>query len=224
MTPDKFGRALLSGQATYPVERYLDRLLGRMGLGKGMGKRALDVGCGDGLVSAWLAAHGWIVVAEDREPHAAWPRLVVGAGGRLRFALRDAAVRGPGGFDLVLTKDMLHHADDPVAALNALKARVRPGGTLLVVECNRHNPVFYVHLTLLKGHRHFTCARLLELLGTAGLENARLERVEARVWPLGGAKWQNAFDRVQDLAEGLPFLRRFICYHCAVWRRPAARQ
>jgi SAM-dependent methyltransferase len=224
VTADPLGRALLSGRATYPVERYFDRLLRRLDLAKG-GGRALDAGCGDGLVSAWLAAHGWDVAAEDMEPHPAWPGLAAAAAaGRLRFGLRDAgAGGGDGGFDLVLTKDMLHHAADPVAALTALRGRVRPGGRLVVVECNRLNPVFYVHLTLMGNHQHFTRERLLGLLGQAGLGDARLERIEARVWPLGGPALQNAFDRLQDLAEAAPFWRPFICYHAAAWTRPQER-
>jgi SAM-dependent methyltransferase len=220
---DPAGRALLAGRATYAGERYMDRLLGRLGLGRGAGRTVLDAGCGDGLVSAWLAAHGWKVRAEDRETHPAWPGLAKAARGRLRFARRDAGDKGRGGFDLVLTKDMLHHAEDPVAALSALKARVKPGGRLLVVECNRLNPVFYVHLTLMEGHQHFTRPRLLGLLGRAGLDGVRLDLIEARVWPLGGARWQDAFDRLQDLAEALPLWRPFICYHAAAWTRPKAR-
>lgn len=220
MSRDAYGRALLSGRATYPVERYMDRLLGRLGLAQGAGLSALDAGCGDGLVSAWLAAHGWMVQAEDRESHPAWPGLAAAAEGRLSFARRDAGEAGRGGFDLVLTKDMLHHAEDPVAALEALKARVKPKGRLMVVECNRLNPVFYVHLTLMEGHQHFTRRRLRTLLARAGLEPVRLELVEARVWPWGGPAWQDAFDRLQDLAEALPFWRPFVCYHAASWVKP----
>jgi SAM-dependent methyltransferase len=202
----------------------MDRLLGRLGLASGDGLSVLDAGCGDGLVSAWLAAHGWKVHAEDREAHPAWPALAKAARGRLSFTRRDAGARAKGAYDLVLTKDMLHHADDPVAALTALKARVKPGGRLLVVECNRLNPVFYVHLTLMEGHQHFTRSRLLALLAAAGLDPVRLDLVEARVWPLGGRAWQDAFDRLQDLAEAVPPWRPFICYHAASWTRPAARR
>lgn len=223
MSRDPLGRALLSGRATIPVERYLDRLLGRLDLGDGRGRKALDAGCGDGLVSAWLAAHGWSVRGEDREAHSAWPRLAEASRGRLRFVRRDAGARGGGGFDLVLTKDMLHHAEDPAAALAALKARVKPGGRLLVVECNRLNPVFYVHLTLMKGHQHFTRPRLLALLRQAGLDGLRLDLVEARVWPLGGRAVQDAFDRLQDLAEALPPWRPFVCYHAASWTKAGGR-
>lgn len=223
MRRDPAGRALLAGHATYPGERYMDRLLGRLSLSRGNGLRALDAGCGDGLVSAWLAARGWNVRAEDREAHPAWPGLAKAAHGRLAFARRDASDKGTGAFDLVLTKDMLHHADDPAAALLALKARVKPGGRLVVVECNRLNPVFYVHLTLMEGHQHFTRSRLLGLLAGAGLDGVRLELIEARVWPLGGPFWQNVFDRLQDLAEALPPWRPFICYHAATWTRPKGR-
>jgi SAM-dependent methyltransferase len=220
VSADPLGRGLLSGRTTYPVERYFDRLLSRLGLTEGAGRRALDMGCGDGLATAWLAAHGWIVRGEDVEAHPAWPDLAAGGESRLEFRVRDAAAPGDGNFDLVLTKDMLHHASDPVAALRSLKGRLRPGGRLAVLECNRRNPIFYVHLTLMENHQHFTKGRLLGLLKEAGLGDARLQVIEARVWPWGGRKFQNACDKFQDCAEALPLWRPFACYHAAVWKAP----
>jgi SAM-dependent methyltransferase len=221
MSADALGRGFLTGRTSYPVERYFDRLLGKLGLGEGRGRRVLDAGCGDGLVSAWLAAHGWSVQAEDVQAHPAWPGLAAAAKGGLDFTERDAATPGPGAFDLVLTKDMLHHAADPVAALKALRGRLAPEGTLLVLECNRRNPIFYLHLTLMEGHQHFTRRRLLGLFESAGLEPVTLDRVEARVWPLAGPGLQDALDRVQDFAESLGIWRPFVCYHAVSWRRPA---
>lgn len=222
MKRDPFGRGLLSGRTSYPVERYLDRLLGRLTLRNGKGK-ALDAGCGDGLVSAWLEAQGWTVTGEDQEAHPAWPSLKAQAK-KLRFSVRDAGKPGPGAYDLVLAKDMLHHAHDPVMALKRLAARVRPGGRLLIIECNRLNPIFYVHLTLLKGHEHFTLGRLKNLMLQAGLKGSQLQRQESRVFPWGGPRVHNLFDRAQDLAEALPVWAPFVCYHALSWRKPGSRR
>jgi SAM-dependent methyltransferase len=36
---------------------------------------------------------------------------------------------------------------------------LKPGGSALIVEANRYNPIFYPHMTLALGHEHFTGAR-----------------------------------------------------------------
>ena len=48
-------------------------------------------------------------------------------------------------------------------------------------------------------------------------------RRETRVWPINRAWAQRLIDRLQDLAEALPFLRPFLCYHVCVWTKPAAK-
>jgi len=39
------------------------------------------------------------------------------------------------GFDCAIISFALHHVDDPIELLKLLKARVKPGGTIVVVEC-----------------------------------------------------------------------------------------
>jgi ubiquinone/menaquinone biosynthesis C-methylase UbiE len=216
------GRDLLGDGLSLPVRRYRDRLLSRMGLEPGRGRRALDLGCGDGMEALGLVERGWRVDAYDLEAHPRWKAVAKAGRGRIRFATADAAKLDKlrGRYDLVFQKDMLHHVPDPTAVLRHMRRLTAPGGTLIVLECNRLNPVFYLHLTLMKGHQHFTLRRLRALLAEAGLQDAGLCRIEARVWPLGGEGLQDLADRLQDFAEALPPWRPFICYHAMQWRRP----
>ena len=219
------GRDLLGDGMSLPVRRYRDRLLGRMGLEPGRGRRALDLGCGDGMEALGLVERGWKVDAFDLEAHPRWKEVAKAARGRIRFATADAAKLDKlrGRYDLVFQKDMLHHVPDPAAVLRQMRRLTAPGGSLIVLECNRWNPVFYLHLTLMKGHQHFALRRLRALLDGAGLQDASLRRIEARVWPLGGDRLQDLAERLEDLAEALPPWRPFICYHAMQWRRPKGK-
>ena len=103
-------------------------------LGIADGARTLEVGCGNGSISAWLAER-------------------VGPKGRavavdLDLSLVEAGVPGleprqadivagpiePGDFDLVTARAVLHHVADAQAAVANLVASVRPGGAILLIE------------------------------------------------------------------------------------------
>ncbi|MEZ0294157.1 MAG: trans-aconitate 2-methyltransferase [Solirubrobacteraceae bacterium] len=103
-------------------------------LGIGPGARTLEVGCGNGSISAWLAervAPGGRAVAVDLDlslVDADLPDL------ELREADIVAAVVEPRDFDLVTARAVLHHVADARAAVANLVASVRPGGAILLIE------------------------------------------------------------------------------------------
>jgi SAM-dependent methyltransferase len=220
--PEKFwGFGEFAGQA------YRERLLAKAGLdARVKGLRALDLGCGEGHEALYLAARGWTVDAVDVQEHAAWKQRAKESKGRVRYSVGDAqALKSPAGrYDLVLEKDMAHHADDPARAFAELRRVAKPGGQVLVIEGNRLNPIFYVHLTLMEGHEHFTLGRLRRLLSAAGMPDATVQKVEARVWPINRAGAQRFMDKVQDVVEVIPGLRALACYHVARWRKPAGQK
>lgn len=216
------GRELLGRGESLAVDRFRRRLLGPLDLGAGRGRKALDVGCGDGLEAVELLRRGWSVDAVDLEPHPRWKALAAQWKGRLRFRTasdKDLA-KAKGSYDLVFQKDVLHHVPDPQALLATLARLTAPGGSLWALECNRRNPVSYVHLTLLGGHQHFTAKRLKALAHGAGLDGATLQAREARVWPVESRGFQDAADRLQDFFDALPFWRPFAVYHLLHWRKP----
>jgi SAM-dependent methyltransferase len=216
-TAKQLGRDLLGGEDNVAVRRFRDRLMSRLGLEQGRGRRALDLGCGDGLMTEYLLERGWKVQGLDMEPHPAWKRLQARWKRQLTLTCGDALKPPKGAWDLVLEKDMLHHAEDPLAVLKAMRSAAGKGGQVLVVEANRLNPVFYLHLTLMEGHEHFTRSRLLGLCQAAGLQGGVLDRIEARVWPVQNPRLQDLADAAQDLAERVFFLKPFLCYHAYRW-------
>jgi 2-polyprenyl-3-methyl-5-hydroxy-6-metoxy-1,4-benzoquinol methylase len=103
-------------------------------LGAGPGARALEVGCGNGSMSAWLAERvgpRGRAVAVDLDLS-----LVDVRAPRLELRQGDivAGPVDPGGFDLVTARAVLHHVSDVEAAIRNLTASLAPGGSILLIE------------------------------------------------------------------------------------------
>ena len=98
------------------------------------GDRALEVGCGNGTIAAWLAErvgpHGR-AVAVDLDLS-----LIEVRAQNLELRQGDivAGPVEPGGFDLVTARAVLHHVADAEAAIRNLAASVAPGGAILLIE------------------------------------------------------------------------------------------
>jgi 2-polyprenyl-3-methyl-5-hydroxy-6-metoxy-1,4-benzoquinol methylase len=105
--------------------------------------RALDFGAGRGISSYALASAGWQVTALEPDPSD-----LIGTG-----AIRDLANQsqlpitvaqgiaeemefGNGVFDLVYTREVLHHARDLNAMLREAARALKPGGTF--IACREH--------------------------------------------------------------------------------------
>ncbi len=103
-------------------------------LGAGPGARTLEVGCGNGSISAWLAGRvtpGGRAVAVDLDLS-----LADADGPALELRQGDivAGPVAPGDFDLVTARAVLHHVADVHAAVANLVASARPGGAVLLIE------------------------------------------------------------------------------------------
>jgi SAM-dependent methyltransferase len=98
------------------------------------GARTLEVGCGNGSISAWLAERvspGGKAVAFDLDLS-----LIDVRSSNLELRQGDI-VAGPvdrGVFDLVTARAVLHHVADTEAAIRNLVASLRPGGAVLLIE------------------------------------------------------------------------------------------
>ena len=98
------------------------------------GARTLEVGCGNGSISAWLAKRvspRGKAVAVDLDLSLINIRMP-------NLELRRAdIVAGPverGAFDLVTARAMLHHVADARAAIANMVASLKAGGALLLIE------------------------------------------------------------------------------------------
>jgi SAM-dependent methyltransferase len=98
------------------------------------GAKTLEVGCGNGSISAWLARQ----VAPDGRAIAVDLDLSLVDVHLPNLELRKADIMAgpvePGSFDLVTARAVLHHVPDAEKAIANLVASLRPGGAILLIE------------------------------------------------------------------------------------------
>jgi ubiquinone/menaquinone biosynthesis C-methylase UbiE len=154
------------------------------------GRRALDLGCGEGADAIWLAEHGWTVIAVDvsttaltRAREAATSR---GVADRIDFVECDLTRELPVGPVDLVSAQFLHStvAMDRSAVLRRAAAAVAPGGTLLIVDHAAAPP----WASRLHHHEFPTAESVLDGLALDGAQwqPIRVERAERSARGPGG--------------------------------------
>jgi len=103
------------------------------------GKRALDVGCGAGLLCEPLARLGADVTGLDaaEENIEAAREHAAGSGLGIEYRCGDIGTLGLTGFDLVCTLEVIEHVADKPAFAHALAGAMKPDGLLVLSTPNR---------------------------------------------------------------------------------------
>ena len=111
------------------------------------GKRAVDVGCGGGLLAEALAREGAQVLGVDMaadvlavaRAHAQQSGVSVDY---RQIAAEPLAAEQPGRYDLVCCLEMLEHVPDPASVVAACARLVRPGGDVVFSTIHRNPKSF----------------------------------------------------------------------------------
>jgi 2-polyprenyl-3-methyl-5-hydroxy-6-metoxy-1,4-benzoquinol methylase len=169
-------------------------------LGEGRGRRLLDVGAADGLLSRQLTACGWRVTAIEGDPALAQ----VGA----RYCERMITLNldreipvGEGPFDVIVYGDVLEHLVDPLRVLVELDRGLGPGGFVIISVPNIAH--LWIRLLLLVGrfdyldrgildHSHlrfFTERSMRAMLADAGLSIERFTATPAPLFQILPVSW-----------------------------------
>jgi len=169
-------------------------------LGEGRGRRLLDVGAADGLLSRQLTACGWRVTAIEGDPALAQ----VGA----RYCERMITLNldreipvGEGPFDVIVYGDVLEHLVDPLRVLVELDRGLGPGGFVIISVPNIAH--LWIRLLLLVGrfdyldrgildHSHlrfFTERSMRAMLVDAGLSIERFTATPAPLFQILPVSW-----------------------------------
>jgi 2-polyprenyl-6-hydroxyphenyl methylase/3-demethylubiquinone-9 3-methyltransferase len=119
-----------------PRFQYFDRFVDRW-----QGKRALDVGCGGGFTTEFLAERGCIVsgldpstkliAAADQHAKQTGKKITYTVGKSEHLPYPDAS------FDIVTCVDVLEHVESPAEAVREIHRVLAPGGIFLYDTINR---------------------------------------------------------------------------------------
>jgi len=169
-------------------------------LGEGRGRRLLDVGAADGLLSRFLTARGWKVTGIEANPLAA----AAGAAHCEHMIVADIDAGLPsldGDFDAIVCADVLEHLRDPAGTLMALRRSLAAGGQVVISIPNVAHA--WVRLSLLTGRfdyaergildrthlRFFTRRTLGALVTGAGLRVIRMTSTPVPLYQVLPARW-----------------------------------
>lgn len=112
------------------------------------GRRALDVGCGGGILADAMARKGAEVTGIDLSTKAlkvAWLHALEAQTPNVQYREISAeamAQERPAGFDLVTCMEMLEHVPDPASVVRACATLVKPGGWVFFSTLNRNAKAF----------------------------------------------------------------------------------
>ncbi len=107
------------------------------------GKRALDIGCGGGILSESMAVKGATVKGIDLSASALGVADLHSLESGVEVAYEEIAAealaaREPGTYDVVTCMEMLEHVPSPAAIVQACATLVKPGGWVFFSTLNRN--------------------------------------------------------------------------------------
>ena len=206
-------------------------------LGEGRGRRLLDVGAADGLLSRHLTAAGWKVTGIEADSAMA----AAGAAHCERMLVADLNRAVPtldGQFDAIVCGDVLEHLADPLPALRALLGSLATGGDVVVSVPNVAH--LWIRLSLLAGRfdyadrgildrthlRFFTRSTLDAFIAEAGLRAVRRAVTPVPLPQVVPPRWHGAtLGAVHALgAAAARVLPRLLAYQFVVMAREGSAE
>ena len=143
--------------------------------------KVIDVGCADGGYLPLLSNHlnSSLVVGVDlaqNELHLAKRHKVHFNSEYARVDVTALPFRTTT-FDLIFSKDLLHHLSNPLRALYEFKRVLKPNGAMVIVEAERNNSLMRMYIK--HGHNHYTLTQLSVLVKRAELKDFKVKQVSA---------------------------------------------
>jgi ubiquinone/menaquinone biosynthesis C-methylase UbiE len=173
----------------------------------------LDVGCGSGEDSKLLSPYVNYVVGVDI--HLSYSKLPKVA--NADFIVADACHLPfiDGSFGYIFEKDALHHIPNHKKGLEEMKRAAEKDGKVVVMEANRYNPVFYLHMTTMEGHQHFTQKYFKNLLCCC-FKDVTFSSFESHVYPIKNKFILRLVHFVEDFLGNIPFVKVILSYNIAI--------
>lgn len=150
------------------------------------GLRMLDIGCGDGASLLMMQAKGAVAYGTELDHNVVTPAKKLGL--TIHIGDIDTAPYPDQSFDVITLSQLLEHVADPIAFLQQVKRKLKPGGKLVITTprfgglqqhlsgrrwINWHIP-FHVNF--------FSRSSLQRLADATGLRIAQLRTFTPRMW------------------------------------------
>ena len=200
-----------------PVLEHKKNLFEKIGIIIRQNSKILDVGCGNGLDARLVSKRANIVLGIDKSFNKEWIMQKSNLANKLFFSVADAKSLPfkDNNFDFVFAKDVLHHVDNPYEIIKEIKRTTKIGGTIIIIEANRYNPIFYLHMTKMCGHNHLTKGNFMNLI-TENFSNVEFKFVESHVWPTNNKFITLLLHKIEKILDRILFCRPFLAYNIAI--------
>jgi 2-polyprenyl-3-methyl-5-hydroxy-6-metoxy-1,4-benzoquinol methylase len=176
--------------------RSRERAIAALRFLEGTGRDLLDVGCGRGVVAAFMQKRGFRVRAIDVSEEAVKEARSRGVEAEVIDIEKDTV---PGSHDVILCLEVLEHLKAPGAALDRLVAALRPGGRM-VISLPEAPPVLRHGLRDGTGHLH----RMDRSVAMRIFQDAGLRLVGEDVLSVAPPRWRMTKALLDGAARRLP--------------------
>ena len=116
-------------------------------------------------------------------------------------------------FDLVFTKDTLHHIKNLGLVFDEIRRVLKKDKKIIIIEANRYNPIFYVNTTKIAGHNHFSTGYLKQLLKNHGFNKYKHFFIHTRDYRINNKILHKIIRLYENFVENTPLIRAFATYN-----------
>lgn len=176
-------------------------------------RKVLDVGCGEGEDAFNISKYAKEVFAIDIEDSEFWKKYSK----KVRFKKGDAGniPFNDNKFSGIFLKDVLHHVKNPKMVLSELNRVTGKGSIIIIVEGNRYNPIFYIHMTRIRKHEHLSQYQFQSSISKQ-FKNVKFYQFESHYIPVENLLLYKCMSFVIAGIFSLPVLNRYKSYNMAI--------
>lgn len=177
----------------------------------------LDLGCGNGEDAKKISQFAKKVIGLDIYKDQEWEkigqkniRFVVGRGEKLPFK--------NGEFSGLFLKDVLHHVESVEKTMSEIKRITSKKAQVILIEGNRYNPLFFIHMTKILGHEHLSQSKFKKAV-LKYFPDAEFIFMEAHFVPYINIPLFKLLIFFEKIIERIEFIKPYLSYNVATIKR-----